>query len=180
MAVKLIGADVGISDDGNWSINFIVMDKWTAGETGNVTEIRIKAGGNNNVKFGIYANVAGEPGALLNSNQTGTAIVSGWNTVSIASTPVTQGVDYWLALNSNVANARRDTTGSNNVRFKSWAYGAAWPSPAGSGWTTSNDDTAIAGWGTIGVGVKKKSDPFPPFFSLVGKLLVPTHLLLKS
>ena len=64
--IKLVGRDdIAASDSANY--NYIVMTKFTANATGNVVTFKLRATGNGNVKVAIYADSAGEPGALLNS-----------------------------------------------------------------------------------------------------------------
>ena len=149
MATHLIGADAGISDDDNITKDFISMCKFVASETGYVSEVRVKVGDSTNVKAGIYADNAGEPAALLSSNQTGQACTTGWNTISIPSTYIKEDTNYWLAINSDDSYVRTDSSGTNILRYKSLAYANAWPDPAGTSYTAGTAESALAGWGQL-------------------------------
>ncbi len=177
MAVKLIGAPFGLVDNNNVSFGNITMTQFTAEETGNVTEIRVKVGGNVNVKVGIYADSGGEPAALLASNQVGQASTVGWNTIPMTSLAVIKDTVYWIAENSDASQVRFRNEGLEEVRFKVLAYGGAWPNPAGGGYNTTEATVAIAGWGNVG-GARKRFHDFPPFFSV--NFLLPIPLLVKS
>ena len=149
---KLIGANDATTFD-NDAPNYLLIDKFTAEATGNINQIRIKCGSSGNVKVAIYADSSGEPGALLNANNTSTPVVTGWNQISITLTPVTAGTAYWLACISDPRCVGYVTPGGIG-RYKAATYsGFSFPNPAGSGFSSWAGYHLIAGWSTTGGGV---------------------------
>jgi hypothetical protein len=150
---KLIGHDDVALNAGNAS-NYIVIDKFTASATGNVTEIRFrtKASLAANVRVGMYADSGGTAGALLGQKEV--AVSSGAEreiTVTLDSPiPVMSGTAYWLACNNSandIVGIKTETAVAH--MWKISAYGPL-PDPAGTGYTTDNTNcTIISGWGTI-------------------------------
>ena len=146
---KLIGAD-DVSFDDDIGANYISTIRFQATATGKVTEFRLKADGNANVKVAIYADNAGEPGDRLAKNDTGQAVVDGWNTLTLeANLDITSGTYYWLAINSDAAHVGCHTT-TGVLRYKAATYaGFTWPDPAGTGYGSATTLYGIlAGWGT--------------------------------
>src|SRR4030042_6255283 len=77
---------------------YFCLFKYTAEATGTMSEIRIKAKSSGNVKVGFYADNSGEPGSRLAKKDTSTAVVAGWNTITLeSSASITKDTDYWLA-----------------------------------------------------------------------------------
>src|SRR3990167_3485213 len=124
----------GIESDQTAGANYLKLGKWQAQATGNITEIRVTASGNGNIKLGIYTDNAGEPDDLLSSVGS-TAITTGENVIPITSTPVVSGTYYWLAYNIDQANIPYKNTGGTN-RYKVLTYATAFPDPAGTGFST--------------------------------------------
>lgn len=145
---KLIGAD-DVNDDQDITSNYISMTRFQAATTGTITEFRLKASGNANVKVAIYADNSGEPGSRLAKNDTGQAVVSGWNTLTLeASIVITSGTYYWLAINSDATHiGSHFATGA--VRYKAATYsGFTWPDPSGTGYSSATTVYGLlAGWG---------------------------------
>jgi hypothetical protein len=152
MTTKLVGRDdiTGTTTNGP---NYIVMTKWAAVATGDVTEMkfRVPASTAGNVTIGIYADSSGSPAALLGQKEV--SVSSGASrviTVALDSPiPVTNGVYYWIAFNSSNTVVRANYQTATR-KYKAYSYGAL-PDPAGSDYA---DDTTFcdvtAGWGTTG------------------------------
>ena len=136
-----------LGNDG--SDNFI-LDRYIAQASGNVTSIRVKVGAVGNVKVAIYADNAGQPGALLNAVNTSTPIVAGWNNIPITSTAVTQGTAYWLGFNTDTPCILFTASGGTGLYKPGVAFaGFSFPSPGGTGFYTWSGFHTIAGWGTM-------------------------------
>jgi len=149
MAIKLVGADnaVGLTE----SHDYFILTKFTAVASGNMTEFRVKSAVSGNVKCALYADNAGEPGALITAMNTGQAVTGGgWETLSFTSTPIVNGTVYWLAINIDTDGAVQRIAGSGIIRYKSAAYaGFTFPDPAGTGLTPSAQYDLVAGWGEV-------------------------------
>jgi hypothetical protein len=147
---KLIGSNDATAT-GSQAGNLLALDKWVAGSSGTVTQVRVKAGAGSNIKVAIYADNAGEPGALLNANNSGTAVAPGiWNIVSIPSTPVVAGTAYWLGFVSSGACAGYVASSGTTMRYKTGITyaGFSFPNPAGAGFTSyTSAYHLLAGWG---------------------------------
>ena len=146
---KLIGADAGASTSGAYPANYFFLYRFQAVDTGNVVTFKIKTSGSGNVKVAIYADNAGAPGALLNAVNTSTAVVAGWNDITIGSTSVTAGSYYWLAYSSSAAIGYYQSTGGT-ARYKTVTYSSfAFPNPAGTGFASLTSNGLLAGWGFV-------------------------------
>jgi hypothetical protein len=147
---KLIGSG-SVSADATEAPDYFTLNKFTAEATGTVTEIKIYCGGATNVKVAIYENSGGEPGALLNAVNTSQACVAGWNTIAFPSTPVTNGVEYWLAMNQDAHQVSVHYATGQQRRWKAATYSSfSFPNPAGSGFTTQTTVYQMqAGWGSV-------------------------------
>jgi hypothetical protein len=147
---KLIGADDAAGSQ--QSVGYFTLCKFTAVATGNMTEFRVKSSVAGNVKCAIYADSAGEPGALITAMDTGQAVDGlGWNTLNFTSTSITSGTVYWLAFMFSIQGAvdYRTLTGTTR-RYKAGTYtGWTFPNPAGTGFSsTVNYADLEAGWGS--------------------------------
>jgi hypothetical protein len=154
MTIKLIGSDAQQSTN-DLSSGRVRYFKYTADASGTVSEIKIYALANGNVKIAIYADSSGDPGSRLAYNDSGQAVTADqWNTLSIDGLSVTQSTVYWLAcIYDTTGSLAYDTIGAGHtpVRYKTATYSTfTWPSSAD--WTSSNDlnDYSIAGWGISG------------------------------
>ncbi len=150
MATKLVGAD-DVAQTGNEGANYFLLCKFTAVASGTMTEFRVKSAVAGNVKCAIYADNAGEPGALITSMNTGQAVTgSGWETLTFTPTSITNGVAYWLAVCFDTAGAvtYKNSGGGTPYRTKTATYSSfTFPDPAGSGFTSYNNFYDIeAGW----------------------------------
>ena len=109
------------------------------GSNGTVTSITAYLDNNkanNGVKYGIYADNTGEPGALLAEGTANLPIGAGWYTIDIPDTAVTAG-NFWIGL--DVEKEGRffyDTTGGG-TRVSNYDPSTGLPNPW-TGTTTSN------------------------------------------
>jgi hypothetical protein len=148
---KLVGAD-----DATVSLPLsagnLSLTRFQATATGNAVTFKVKSDRSANVKVAIYADSSGEPGALLNAVNTGTSISAGWNDITIASTAITSGNYYWLAINSNTLINCATASPGGTIRYKSAPYaGFTFTNPAGTGFKSASGITALlAGWGATG------------------------------
>jgi hypothetical protein len=162
MANKLVGRnDIALGNQSD--ANYIIIAKFIAIATGDVTEIRcrVKASTAGNVILGIYADNAGEPAALL-ATTASTAVSSDVERVItialVANLAITNGTVYWIAFNSSAALVG-DKTETCVKRYKGLAYGAL-PNPAGTGYATDTTRNTIASaWGIIASPVIFNSTP---------------------
>ena len=147
-SVKLIGVDASNPSSGSYSANRFVLYRFQATTTGNMTTFKFKASGSGHVKVAIYSDNAGEPGTLLSAVNTSTAVVTGWNSVSIPSTALVSGTYYWLSYTSDAAiGYYQSATGT--MRYKTNTYSTfSFPASAGTGFTSSTTRIGLlAGWG---------------------------------
>ena len=148
---KLIGADDAASL--NESGNYILLTKFQAVATGQITEFKVKSGATAQVKVAIYADNSGEPGGRLSYNDTAQNVVAGWNTLSIPALNVTSGTYYWLGVIGNSNGAVQYVSGSSsNFRYKAATFDSftTWPDPAGTGYSNYPEGELVAGWGATG------------------------------
>ena len=144
---KLIGADDATAT-GMAAGNYLLLDKWTAVASGNVTQIRIKASVAGNVKVALYDDSGGAPGALKNANNTGAPVVVGWNTITLPSTAVTAGTTYWIAYNCSNQCLGNIAFSGGMLLYRPFSYATNFPASAGTGFTTYADHHSLtAGWG---------------------------------
>ena len=147
-ANKLIGADDAVGS--NESVNYILLTKFSAVQTGNITRFKVKAGVTGNAKVAIYADSAGEPGTCLGYNNTSQGVVAGWNTLDIPTVHVVSGTSYWLGIIVDTTAAVLYTaTGasSSNFRYKSATFSSfSWPSSAGGSYSSAAEIEFVAGW----------------------------------
>jgi len=145
-AQKLIGDD-DATPAAATGANYLVMDKWAAAATGIVTQIKVKCTIAGNIKVALYGDNAGSPGALLNANNAGAAVVAGWNTINIPATLVTLGTNYWIAYISSANCVGRISYSGGGLRYRALAYSSDFPSSAGTGfYTSANNHPLTAGW----------------------------------
>ncbi len=145
---KLIGVDDLPINAGSVKNNKFLLAKFTAEKSGAVTSFRINSSGSGSIKIAIYADNGGEPGALLNAVNTPQPVVAGWNSISLPSTEVVAGTDYWLAANSN-AQIIGKHSGAAVKRTKAASFSTfTFPNPAGSEFNSRTINPFLfAGWG---------------------------------
>jgi len=133
--------------------NNIILLKITAGYTGVVTEFRFRAdaGVAGNVVFGLYADSAGSPGALLGQTAT-LAVASGTREREIkvpltTAISITSGTAYWIGYNSSGDIVGAIASAATARKYKAAAF-AALPNPAGTGYSDATTVTDIISiWG---------------------------------
>lgn len=144
---KLLGAND--ATDTPAAADYLTLNKFTASATGNMTQLKVKASASANVKCALYADSSGTPGALITAMNTGQAVVSGWNTLTFTSTPITSGTTYWLATDiDTLGGTTADASGTGGTRaWKIATYsGFTFPNPAGGGYTNDTYNGLVTGW----------------------------------
>jgi hypothetical protein len=98
-----------------------------------------------NMRMGLYADNAGEPGALIATTEAKafTATSSGhWEELAFTAPPTTVGgVKYWLACHTDVSVNSRGSDGSNQNdarRLITQSYASGLPDPFGAGSSYNN------------------------------------------
>jgi parallel beta-helix repeat protein len=156
---KLIGADDSTANSA-LTAGYVSLTRFQAAASGNVVTVKVKSDRSAHVKVAIYNDSSGNPGALLNAVNTDTTIGAGWNNITIASTPVTSGLYYWLAINSDTAIVCGTVFPGGTVKVKAAPYaGFTFPDPAGTGYSSASGVIALmAGWATVTL----PAPPAPP------------------
>jgi putative hemolysin len=148
---QLIGTDKPGS--ANTAANKLILAKFQAAQTGNITQMHVYSRASGNVKAAVYADNAGKPGGLLNANNTPTHVTAGqWNTISLPSTAVISGRYYWLAAANDTAGAisHTSTVGSGTSRSKAITFSTFSFTSNPTGLTSNTYRRAFAGWGIGG------------------------------
>ena len=142
---KLIGADDAPGYNAGTCLRF---SKFTADQTGHIARFSVKSGAAANVKAAIYADSAGNPGALLGANNNSQAVTPGWNSLNIPTTCIVAGKDYWLATVYDTTGGVQYRSGGT-MRYKSAGTYATFTfaDPAGSGLSPYAGHELVAGWG---------------------------------
>jgi len=143
---------MGIDDNvATCGAEYVHMNRFAAAAGGNLNKILVKCTNAGNVKVALYADSSGNPGSLLNSNNTSNAVVTGWNTINIPSTTVAAGTYYWIAFNSAPGCVGFAPSGGGTILYKSLNYSSSFPDTAGTGFNTTADSQCLTvGWGTAG------------------------------
>jgi hypothetical protein len=76
----------------------------------------------NNIKGAVYTDSSGAPNSLMAANNASTAVIAGWNNISIPAITVTSGQNYWLTFNSSAALVGTKTASGSVRRYKSATY----------------------------------------------------------
>lgn len=145
---KLLGHDDTTPTGAN-GINTILWTKYTALSSGSMISFNVKCSGSGNVKVGIYSDNGSGTAPVNRLAYTGsTAVVSGWNTISISSVSIVGGTIYWLAFNSDTAVVGyKSETGTRNYIAKDFSYDLPDPATAyGSLTSQPNYQDLVAGW----------------------------------
>jgi hypothetical protein len=96
---RLLGVG-SVTVDSGAGKNTFCLSKFTADHTGVISQVRVLAYTACNVKVGVYSDNGGEPDRLLSAVNDSTAIIVGWNIITIPTISVNQGTSYWIAFNS--------------------------------------------------------------------------------
>jgi hypothetical protein len=143
---KVVGADNG-PDSWTSAVNYLVLNKFKATNSGTMDVFRVKATGNGNVKVAVYSDNNDYPGALLGKVDTSTSIVAGWNSIKIPSVSIVKDSYYWLAFNLGGANVISYQQGSEPHIYKYVPYDAfTFPSNIGTGFDRVYGTGHLAGW----------------------------------
>ena len=100
---------------------------------------------------GLYRDVNGHPGTLMNKGTRSSLTAGAWNTVSIPATSLASGQKYWIAVMGTGGSGLRyrDGAGGSNCHSESsssssmttlpttWASGATWGPCPPSAYATS-------------------------------------------
>jgi hypothetical protein len=99
---------------------------------------------------GLYRDVNGHPGTLLNKGTRSAPTAAAWNKVTIPATSLASGQKYWIAVMGTGGGLKyRDGAGGSNCHSESsasqsmttlpatWKSGASWPSCPLSGYATN-------------------------------------------
>jgi hypothetical protein len=150
---KLIGSDT--PGNANTGANRLILGKFQATETGNITQVRVYSRASGNVKVAVYEDNAGKPGDLLSANNTPAPVTAGrWNIISLPSTAVTLNSYYWLAVANNVAGATSySAAGTGTSKGKAITFSTFHFAANPKGLTNYTYDRAVAGWGEPTLGV---------------------------
>lgn len=114
----------------NQSANEIVMIPISVTQTGTVTGLGLRvAGAGSQYRAALYADNAGNPGALLTSSSA-MALTQGDNIASVTQVQVVSGMTYWLAIMvDQPAMLGRLSAPIVRVCRKAWTFSSAFPSP---------------------------------------------------
>jgi len=161
---KLIGHNGQNENSAGGYGPYFVLLRYTAEAAGTLSEIRIKAKSSGNVKVGFYADNSGEPGARLAKKDASTAVVAGWNTITLeSSVSIAKDTDYWLALALDTAWAAYENTLSGpQRRVKVITYSSfAFPDPASGPWDYNDIyyPVLIQGYGILVLSPSSISQP---------------------
>lgn len=151
MADYLFGeTEAGISNQSN---NELWATKFTCTADSNLTEIQVYSRAAGNVKVALYSDSGGSPDSLIVANDSGTSCsASQWNPVTVTSTGVSSGTDYWLVcLCDTIGVISRYATSGGTSQYNSSTTYSTWTAPATypSG-TSSNFRISIAAFGSAG------------------------------
>jgi hypothetical protein len=158
---KLLGLETASIESGALGAEYILMWRWQAAATGNVTEIKWKPRESGHGKFCIYTDAAGAPGTLLNQTAEYDMTADVVNTIAIPSTTVVSGTYYWLAVmqEGNSQGFYFTSSSSGTYKYKTLAYASGFPNPAGSGYVDLTYDAYIAGYGILVLSPSSISQP---------------------
>ena len=111
-----------------------------------ITRIKVKlAIGACNVRVGIYADSAGEPGAILGQSDR-FAVAGGATTITLRRpVMIASGTYYWIATEPSDGINLLSAPGSGPIRYKAGSGANDFPDPAGVGFSTNNSYTLNVG-----------------------------------
>jgi hypothetical protein len=145
-----LGESIAEGQAGSGSSNFpanTVMAQRYDGVSGQVLSASAYLGSSasGNMRMGLYADDAGEPGALIamTEERAFSATSFGhWEEFAFTSPPTTaEGAKYWLACHTDVSVNSRGSDGSNQNdarRLIAQSYASGLPNPFGAGSSYSN------------------------------------------
>ncbi len=145
-----LGEDIAEGQAGSGTSNFpanTVMAQRYTGIAGQVLSASAYLGSSatGNMRIGLYADNAGEPGALIATTEERgfTATSAGhWEELTFSSPPTTVGgIKYWLACHADASVNSRGSDGSNQNdvrRMITQSYASDLPDPFGAGSSYNN------------------------------------------
>jgi Big-like domain-containing protein len=113
---------VGTSLD-TWDSNYLNGSKVTTTAAGQITSMSVYVGAidsvvaNRQYRLAVYADSAGQPGALIAVSAAGTLTANAWNTLAVTAS-LAGSTNYWLMFNTNGR-----TASVNNMYYNSGAAG---------------------------------------------------------
>lgn len=101
-----------------------------------------------NVKMSIHTDSGGYPDDLLWGDNTGQAVVNGWNTVNVSGVTLDANTDYWLAYKEDAVNGIRYQSatgaGTHRYRARTGIYDSTWESDTDPAyWPYSGSDSYV-------------------------------------
>jgi len=134
--IKLIGVDAANPSSGTYPANYFFLYRFQAVASGDMTTFKFKGSASGHVKVAIYTDNAGAPGDLPSAVNTSTAVIAGWNDITVPSTSIVSGTYYWLAYDSDAAIGYYQAT-IGALRYKSATYSSfTFPASAGFGFSS--------------------------------------------
>lgn len=148
---RLVGATDIAGESGATSANYNSLQRFQVEATGIITEFKLKAATNGNVKCAIYDDNAGSPNNRLWVQNTGQTIISGWNTIAVSpGLSIVSGTYIWLAVIFDVIQSVNNWSSSlGTYKYKSNNYSNGLPDPAGTGYSNASVTRFYAGWGAL-------------------------------
>ncbi len=152
MANRFLGNDT-VTHNTGISSGAIILEKFTAVESGTMTEFHIFGQTGGNVKVAIYSDSGGTPNALLNTVGS-TAINAGAaNTITFPSTIITAGTVYWLAYNFDTnSGVAVNGSGGTTLADETALFTDPFPSTYPGGYTSQTWNIAFASYGNLSGG----------------------------
>jgi hypothetical protein len=111
----------------------IYIRQFTSSVDAYFKEIHVSSRFAGNVKVVVYDDNGGVPNNLLTANDSGTAVVVGWNAISVPSFNVKAGEKYWIGSLSDTQGATgwqgppNGTTEYLDVAYAGWSAPNVWP-----------------------------------------------------
>ncbi len=143
--VALLGYEPS-SDSGTFASTNLYFYRFVASKSGTLHSIKIKSGGSMNVRVGVYSDSSSVPSTRLVQSDS-TAVVSGWNTITVSDTSIEAGTVYWLACQTETSTTLVTGSTKTTARYKSNTYSSGLPSSAGTTTSATDKGTAIVGYG---------------------------------
>ncbi len=100
------------------------------------------------LKVAVYADNAGEPGALLAESGASVSGVAGENWIPLTTAATSPSGYVWIGMRTNTASCFYYDGAAGVARYKSLAIGDAWPNPFGAASSLTIKMT-VSGWGAL-------------------------------
>ena len=145
MTIKLIGMDDATPYAYGGDLYQSVC-RFQAEKTGTMTQFKVKCNASGYMSYAVYADSSGSPYTRLAQQATPQAVVSGWNTLSIAPVSLVAGNYYWLAVYPDATGRIGYNLSGGTRKYKSGASTFSNPFD-GTGFTNDSIPVFAAGWG---------------------------------